>query len=160
MGQSEVVYQFLVGRCLFEGAQLFALDVLDQRVRQLPFVTMLWPDDGCHRGPTRQTAGSEPTLAGQEHIPSLRVLHHHDRLEKADLGNGRGQLLEGSLVERPTGLARVRADIVKRDLPIHRSIAFSLGDECAQALAKAASSVVHGSSPSSCRAKNSAARCR
>jgi hypothetical protein len=93
---------------LFEGTQVFALEVLYERELELVSIREL-PNDRGDPVETGKLGGAEASLAGDE-LVAVNRLDHEDRLQDAMGGNARSEGLELRLTDPLTGLARVRPD--------------------------------------------------
>jgi hypothetical protein len=118
---AEVVEQLLIGRGLLEGVELAAVEVLQEGVSQ-EVVLLGDLDDRRDDVLARLARGTPAPLAHDELEAGLPVLglgrdpSHDDRLEDADLADRVHELGQLVLVEDRARLARVRADVVERDL--------------------------------------------
>ena len=89
VSRAEVVEQLLVRRRLFEGIELRAVKVLDERVAEHVVVGRL-ADDGRDAVKPGSLRCPHPPLAHDELVAVGAELPHDDRLEQADLGDGGG----------------------------------------------------------------------
>ena len=135
MGTTEVVQQLLVGRRLFQGIELTAVQVLQKGVtKQVVVVGVL--DDGGDKGQSGRLSGSQTTLTHDQLIQ--RLLHpvraltcgslqllgrdgpHHHRLKHANLADRVDKLGHVVLVEDMARLLRIRPDREHRKLFVAR----------------------------------------
>ena len=82
---------------LFDGIEIFALDVLDQRHRERRFVV----DTADHRRDLGQPGGLRPTptALASDDLETFAVNPHHNGLHHASRFDGLGELVEGFRVE-------------------------------------------------------------
>ena len=83
------------------------MQILQQRIAQHVRVRSL-TDDRREVFKASLLRRTPAALAHDELIVSVTELSDYYRLEKPDLGNGRGQLLQRFLIESPARLARIR----------------------------------------------------
>ena len=114
MRRAEVVDELTEGRSLFQWVQVDALQVLDQCVAQHLIVAGL-SDDRGDASEACETTRAPPALPCHELVPSVDRAYD-DRLEQTDRSDGCGELPERIVVDRGTRLARVRLDLVDRDV--------------------------------------------
>ena len=112
--RAEVVDELTEGRSLFQGVQVDALQVLDQRVAQHLIVAGLTDDrgDASEAGETTRTP---PALPCHELVASVDRAHD-DRLEQTDGPDGCGEFPECIVVDRGRRLAGVWSDLIDRDV--------------------------------------------
>jgi shikimate kinase len=114
MRSAEIVEQLLVRRRLFEGIQLLAMQVLQQRVPQHVVVVRL-PDDGRDVLQARPLRSAPAALTHDEFVASAAEATHHDRLQQPHFGNGSGEFVQRVFVKGTPWLPRIRRNRVNRD---------------------------------------------
>ncbi len=109
LGAAEVLQQLVVRRSLFQGVQLAAVEVLEQRVAQQVVVGCL-TDDGRDRRQPRDLGRAPAPLTHDQLVATRTGRADHHGLEQPDLLDGVDQLGQRLLVEHGPGLARVGTD--------------------------------------------------
>jgi hypothetical protein len=104
----------VVHRRLFEGRQVLALEVLDDRDLERGVVVDLF-DQRLDRREARLLRGAPAAFAGDQLVAVLAERSDEDRLQNAVLADRIRELMEGSLVEDRPRLVRVRLDPIERD---------------------------------------------
>src|SRR5205085_6561206 len=95
--------------------EIFAVDVLDQRIAQQLLVTRVAQDDG-HNGQARGLRGPETALPRDDLIAPIRGAASHERLEDPHLADRRCEPGERLVIEMRAWLLRVWRDRVDRYL--------------------------------------------
>jgi hypothetical protein len=116
VGEGEVLQELGVGGGLLHGVEVGAVEVLHHGLLERGEVVGLADQHG-HGGQAGSPRRPPPALAGDELVLARAQLADEQGLEHAEGGHRGGEGGEGLLVERPPGLARVRAEALDRHLP-------------------------------------------
>ena len=98
--------EVLIGEGYFDGVEVFALNVLNERHLHHRFVARR-ADIGRHGAQARQLRSAPAAFAGNDFVSVVGVLAQRYGLNDADLPNRVGKFLQRSLVELSAGLVRV-----------------------------------------------------
>ena len=119
-GQLELVQQHRVGARLLDRGEILAGDVLDEADQERVAVVGL-ADHGRQRGEPGLAGRAPAPLAGDQLVAALEPGPEHDRLHDALVADRVGEPVRRLVVEAPPRLARVRVDLVDRDVrELHR----------------------------------------
>ena len=143
-----VFHQGLVALGLFDGVEILALQVFDQR--QLGHLAVVcFNDDGGHLLKSCDARGAPAALAGDDLIVAGGKLSHGQRLKNAVLANGIGEIVQRGFVEIFTRLIAVGFDLGNGKIKTVARVGFERGvaEQRAETFAEPAVCTCHNEAP-------------